>query len=78
MKDWNVLPAVEASNLLFHRCVELLLSDKRGYINTDTTIRLLTQRLHGDYRQVYNTPEFKRAEKHVFYFKNTGLGRELF
>lgn len=78
MKDWNVLPAVEASGLLFYRCVELLLSDKRAYIMTDTTVRLLTQRLHGDYRQVYNTPEFKRAEKHVFYFKNTGLGKELF
>lgn len=78
MKDWNVLPAIEASNLLFYKCVELLLSDKRAYINTDTTVRLLTQRLHGDYRQIYNTPEFKRAEKHVFHFKNTGLGKELF
>lgn len=78
MKDWNILPPEEASQLLFYRCVELLLLDKKQAVSTDTTVRLLTQRLHGDYRQVYNTPEFKRAEKHVFYFKNTGLGKELF
>jgi hypothetical protein len=78
LKDWNILPAIEASQLLFYRCLELLLSDKKYNISTDTTVRLLTQRLHGDYRQVFNTPEYKRAEKHVSHFKNTGLGKELF
>jgi hypothetical protein len=54
------------------------MAGKSGEVMLDLTIRILTQRLYGDYRQVHNTSEFKRAEKHVYYFKNTGLGKELF
>lgn len=75
--DWNGLTAQEASVLLFKLCVAVLLAeDKIGPI--DIKIRQLTQRLHGDYRQLANSPEYKRAVKHVHYFKNTGLGKELF
>jgi hypothetical protein len=75
--DWKELTSQEASVLLFKLCVEVLLAeDKIGPI--DIKIRQLTQRLHGDYRQLVNCPEYKRAVKHVHYFKNTGLGKELF
>ncbi len=75
--DWKELTSQEASVLLFKRCVEILLTeDKIGLL--DVQIRQLTQRLHGDYRQLINCPEYKRAHKHVHYFKNTGLGKELF
>jgi hypothetical protein len=76
--NWQALSPQEASNLLFYRCVELMLQDKGYNITADNTVRVLTQRLYGDYRQVHNTAEFKRAEKHVFHFKNTGLGKQLF
>jgi hypothetical protein len=75
---WNVISAEEASLALFNRCVDLLLDNKNKDIYTDVTIRLLSQRLYGDYRQIPNTAEYKRAVKHVHHFKNTGLGRELF
>lgn len=55
-----------------------MLVGKGHNLTSDITIRVLTQRLYGDYRQVHNTSEYKRAEKHVFFFKNTGLGKELF
>ena len=75
--DWKELTSQEASVLLFKLCVEILLTeDKIGLL--DIQIRQLTQRLHGDYRQLINCPEYKRASKHVHYFKNTGLGKELF
>lgn len=75
--DWRGLTSQESSVLLFKLCVEALLSqDKTSPI--DIEIRQLTQRLHGDYRQLINCPEYKRAVKHVHYFKNTGLGKELF
>lgn len=76
--NWQALTPQEASELLFYKCVEFMLTDKTYNLSADTTVRVLTQRLHGDYRQIHNTPEFKRAEKHVKHFKNTGLGYELF
>jgi hypothetical protein len=78
INNWNTISTEEASLLLFQRCVELMLNNSSYLITTDANIRILTQRLYGDYRQVARTQEFKRAEKHVFFFKNTGLGRELF
>lgn len=76
-QEWLGLTPQEASEILFDRIVELLLSE--GYkVTADPVIRLLVQRLYGDYRQVHLTAEYKRADKHVKYFKNTGLGRELF
>lgn len=78
IQDWKALSPEEASVILFKRCVELLLLEEGYKITSDTTIRVLTQRLYGDYRQVHNVPEYKRAEKHVYYFKNTGLGKQLF
>jgi hypothetical protein len=68
----------EASTILFDKCVEFMLLDKAYKITEDVNARILTQRLYGDYRQVHNTPEYKRAEKHVHFFKNTGLGKQLF
>ena len=78
--DWESLSAQEASVLLFKLCVEvILLEDEHQSIRQITSIiHRLTQRLHGDYRILSNTPEFKRAKKHVHYFKHTGLGKELF
>lgn len=76
--DLKSISSEQASILLFKRCVELIVLEKKYEITADPAIRILTQRLHGDYRQVTNTPEYKRAEKHVHFFKNTGLGRELF
>jgi hypothetical protein len=77
--DWFALSPEEASLILFKRCVGLLLDKQSQHqMMSDLTIRILTQRLYGDYRQFHNTQEFKRAEKHVYYFKNTGLGKELF
>lgn len=64
--------------MLFMRVVELFLTGKGWGISADPTVRILTQRLYGDYRQIHQTREFKRAERHVYFFKNTGLGRELF
>lgn len=76
--DWKAVSAEEASQILFMKCTELILNGKGHNLTADVTIRVLTQRLYGDYRQVHNTSEYKRAEKHVFFFKNTGLGKELF
>ena len=76
--DVRAISSEEASVLLYKRCVELIVTENKYEITADPTIRVLTQRLYGDYRQVVNTAEYKRAEKHVNYFKNTGLGRELF
>lgn len=77
--DWFAISPEDASILLFKKCVELILCQKsKSEITTDITVRILTQRLYGDYRQLHNTQEFKRAEKHVHHFKNTGLGKELF
>ena len=78
IQDWKALSPEESSVVLFKKCVELLLREEGYKITADTTIRVLTQRLYGDYRQVYHTQEYKRAEKHVFHFKNTGLGKQLF
>lgn len=77
--DVKAISSEEASVLLYKRCVELIVKETKKYeIIADHLIRVLAQRLYGDYRQVTNTSEYKRAEKHVNYFKNTGLGRELF
>ena len=76
--DWKAISPEEASKLLFMKCTELMLNGSGNNLTADITIRVLTQRLYGDYRQVHNTSEYKRAEKHVFLFKNTGLGKELF
>lgn len=78
MNGWNTISPQEASEIIFNKCVDLLLDDRGLEIYTDLTIRLLTQRLYGDYRQIHNTAEYKRAVKHVHHFKNTGLGKELF
>jgi len=75
---WYALEATQASEMLFTRCVELMLRNEAYLITADLTSRVLTQRLYGDYRLVCKTPEYKRAEKHVKLFKNTGLGRTLF
>jgi hypothetical protein len=76
--DWRAISPEEASKFLFKRCVEIMLSGKEYNMSADLTIRVLTQRLYGDYRQIHCTAEYKRAEKHVYMFKNTGLGKELF
>lgn len=78
MNGWNLISTQEASEIIFIKCVELLLEDKDNEITANPTIRLLTQRLYGDYRQIQNTSEYKRAKKHVHHYKNTGLGKELF
>lgn len=78
MQDWKTIPPQEASDLLFYTLVELMLQGKGYNLSAEVTIKVLTQRLYGDYRQVHNTQEFKRAEKHVKHFKTTGLGHELF
>lgn len=75
--NWSLITHEEASKLLFNRCIELLIINAKK-IENDPNIRILVQRLYGDYRQVKNTKEYARAEKYVFYFKNTGLGKELF
>lgn len=76
--DWQALTPQEASEVLFYRCVELMLQGKAYNLSADVGVRVLTQRLYGDYRQVHNTQEYKRADKHVKHFKSTGLGYELF
>jgi len=77
MDNWNIISPEEASVILFMRCVQLMLEGKTWMIAADATVRLLTQRLYGDYRQLHQTSEFRRAERHVKFFKTTGLGREL-
>lgn len=76
--NWNTISAEEASEIIFSRCVELLLNNQGYLITTDVNIRILTQRIYGDYRQIINTPEYKRAERHVKFFKNSKLGKYLF
>lgn len=78
LPNWNTISVEEASKILFDKCVEFMLLDQAYKISADVNIRILTQRLYGDYRQVHNTPEYKRADKHVYFFKNTGLGKQLF
>lgn len=75
-QDWNTLTPEDASVILFKCFVQLLLDNDEMIRNT--TVRLLTQRLYGDYRTYKQTQEYKRAVKHVNHYKNTGLGRELF
>ena len=70
--------SLELSQALFHKCVEYLIDGNYHLIGIDPEIKRMTQRLYGDYRQIKNTQEYKRAEKHVKHFKSTGLGRELF
>lgn len=77
-QDWKAVSPEDASTLLFFRFVELMLCNQSYNISADLTIRVLTQRLYGDYRQASNTSEYKRAEKYVYIFKNSGLGKELF
>lgn len=76
--NWLALTPQEASELLFYLCVEFMLSNKSYNISADVGVRVLTQRLYGDYRQIHNTQEYKRADKHVKHYKSTGLGYELF
>ena len=76
--NWQTLSPQEASELLFYKCVELMLLGQSYNLSADLTVRVLTQRLYGDYRQIHNTAEFKRAEKLIKHFKSTGLGHELF
>ena len=57
--------------------MEYLLTEP-SKLDKDPIVRFLTQRLYGDYRQIRQTQEFKRAEKHVNQFKNTGIGKLLF
>lgn len=78
MKEWYSITPEEASMVLFHKCVGYMLNSTSYLISADPIVRAITQRLYGDYRQVHNTAEYKRAEKHVHQFKNTGLGKELF
>jgi hypothetical protein len=50
----------------------------KGYsISSDANVRLLTQRLYGDYRQVHMTNEFKRAEKQMKLIKSSPLWKAL-
>lgn len=76
--DWKAISPQEASEILFYKCVELMLNGQAHNLSADQTARVLAQRLYGDYRQLHNTQEYKRAEKHVKHFKSTGLGHELF
>jgi len=75
--DLFKLPVEEASVLLFKGCVELILNGNHSHL-IDSDMKLLTQRLYGDYRALHQTDEYKRATKHVKHFKSTGLGKELF
>jgi hypothetical protein len=76
--DWSIITVEEASLMLFTRCADLMLKGNGYMVSADVTIRILTQRLYGDYRQIGQTQEYKRAERHVTHFKTTGLGKALF
>lgn len=78
VSGWYTINTTEASEILLIRCIELMLKDQGYLISADPTIRILTQRLYGDYRTIAKTKEYREAEKHVKMFKNTGLGRALF
>lgn len=73
--SWNTISPQEASQMLFKRILELIIRSVE--VSSDTTVKLLAQRLYGDYRLVKQTAEYKRAKKTLFYFRNTGLGKEL-
>jgi hypothetical protein len=76
----NILEAtpLELSVFLFKKCVAHLLGSEKDPLEFNVEVKAATQRLYGDYRLIKNTNEYKRAEKHVKYFKSTGLGRELY
>lgn len=75
--DLLKLTTEKASKLLFNKCVELLLAKCDILCNNDPTIKVLTQRLYGDYRLLHLTSEYKKALNHVEQFTKSGLGREL-
>jgi hypothetical protein len=67
----------EASEELYKLIIGLMITDKGYAISSDQNIRLLTQRLYGDYRQVHMTNEFKRAEKQMKLVKSSPLWKAL-
>lgn len=74
---WLGLSPQEASEELYRLIIELFFLDKGYAISSDTSIRLLTQRLYGDYRQVHMTNEFRRAEKQMKLAKASPLWKAL-
>jgi hypothetical protein len=77
MSHWLGISSQEASENLFSLILDLFLKNEGYRISACPNIRVLTQRLYGDYRQVHVTAEFKRAEKHCHWWKNSGLGKAL-
>jgi hypothetical protein len=77
LSNWNTISTEEASKILFKLCYDLFLKDQGYMIAANANVRLLTQRLYGDYRQIHQTSEFRRAERQHRFFRTTGLGKEL-
>jgi uncharacterized lipoprotein YajG len=74
---WLGLSPQEASCELYRLIMELAFADKGYAIAADANIRLLVQRLYGDYRQVHMTNEYKRAEKQMRLIKSSPLWKAL-
>jgi hypothetical protein len=78
--ELNSLNRPQASEQLFLLCYEVLLAHKQNvfsYLLKDPSIRFLTQKLYGDYRQIEAVPEYKHAEEALNGFKSTLVGRLL-
>jgi len=75
--NWFGLSPQEASEMLFKLILDKFMQDKGYEITACPNIRVLTQRLYGDYRQVSVTAEYKRAEKHNKWWRNTPLRKAL-
>jgi hypothetical protein len=76
-EHWLGLTPQEASEMLFKLILDKFLQDKGYDITACPNIRILTQRLYGDYRQVRMTAEYKRAEKHNKWWRNCPLRKAL-
>lgn len=74
---WLALSVEDASKMLFKLILNKFLNEAGYDITSCPNIRILTQRLYGDYRQVHMTAEFKRAEKHYKWYINTPLYKAL-
>jgi hypothetical protein len=74
---WLGLSPQEASEELFKLIVGHFLKEEGYRISADQNVKILTQRLYGDYRQVHMTNEFKRAERHIKFLKNSPLWKAL-
>ena len=77
----NSLDTKSASRELFLRCFGVMVSSRKqiwfNNLLKDPIIKMLTQRLYGDYRQIENVHEFKKAYKALKEYKSTRIGRIL-